>query len=110
MISAVLHLLMLVGEHTGSHASQQAAVASRILWSGRYSRTFWWGAVLPVAVAAVLGAVAWAGASVVLLAVAGVIAQPALLAYESVFVRAGQDPPLSYLTAHPYRPSRRDPS
>ena len=45
------------------------------------------------------GAVAWSlGAdttSAVLVAVAGLVVQPALLAYESVFVRAGQDMPLS---------------
>jgi hypothetical protein len=33
--------------------------------------------------------------SVVLLGLAGLVVQPALVAYESVFVRAGQDPPLS---------------
>ncbi len=95
VISAVLHLLLLALEYSGTHASEQAAVAARIVWSGRYARTFWFAGVLPVVVAVVLGAAAWAGASVVLLAVAGVLVQPALLAYESVFVRAGQDPPLS---------------
>ena len=51
---------------------------------------------MPAAVAArARGTRPGAGSSVVLLALAGVIVQPALLAYESVFVRAGQDPPLS---------------
>jgi hypothetical protein len=37
----------------------------------------------------------WGGLPVGLLALAGFVVQPALVAYESVFVRAGQDPPLS---------------
>ncbi len=100
VVAAVLHLLMLALEYAGSHASQQAAVAARIVTSGRYARTFWLGGVLPVGAAVVLGALAWGGdgwggGGIALLAVAGAIVQPALLAYESVFVRAGQDPPLS---------------
>ncbi|HEU4913625.1 MAG TPA: NrfD/PsrC family molybdoenzyme membrane anchor subunit, partial [Actinomycetes bacterium] len=93
--STVLHLLMLGAEYAGKHPSRQAAVAARIVTHGRYARLFWLGAVLPAAAAALLGALTWAGSSVVLLALAGVVVQPALLAYESAFVRAGQDPPLS---------------
>ena len=70
-------------------------MAAHIINSGRYSRLFWLGAILPAAVAAVLGALTWGGLPVALLALAGLTAQPALIAYESVFVRAGQDPPLS---------------
>ncbi len=95
VVSGALHLLMLASEYGGKHPSQQATVAARIVRSGRYARTFWFGGVLPVAVALGLGIVAWVGGPVVLLAAAGLIVQPALLAYESVFVRAGQDPPLS---------------
>jgi hypothetical protein len=43
----------------------------------------------------VIGAIAWNAEVAVLLAIAGLVVQPALLAYESVFVRAGQDMPLS---------------
>ncbi len=95
VIGTVAHLLMLAVEYAGKHASRQATVAAHIITSGRYSRLFWVGAVLPAAVAAVLGGLAWAGAAVVLLGLGGLIVQPALIAYESVFVRAGQDPPLS---------------
>ncbi len=95
VIGAALHLLILAVEYSGKHASRQATVAAHVITSGRYARTFWAGAVLPAAVALVLGALTWAGAPVGLLAVAGVLVQPALLAYESVFVRAGQDVPLS---------------
>ena len=93
--STVLHLVLLALEYGGTHRSQQATVAARIVTHGRYARLFWLGAVAPAAVAALVGALTWGGASVVLLALAGVIVQPALIAYESVFVRAGQDPPLS---------------
>ena len=95
VVGAVLHLVMLALEYGTRHASRQAALAARIVSSGRYARTFWLAGVLPVAVAVVLGALTWGGAPVLLLAVAGVLVQPALLAYESVFVRAGQDIPLS---------------
>ncbi len=95
VISTVLHLLMLALEYAGRHASRQAAVAAHIISRGRYSRTFWLAAVLPAAVAAVAGGVAWEAETTLLLAAAGVLVQPALLAYESVFVRAGQDVPLS---------------
>jgi Ni/Fe-hydrogenase subunit HybB-like protein len=95
VLSTVLHLLMLALEYAGRHASRQATVAAHIVTSGRYARLFWLGAVAPAAAAAVLGALTWGGLSVVLLALAGLVVQPALVAYESVFVRAGQDPPLS---------------
>jgi hypothetical protein len=44
---------------------------------------------------AALCATAWAGAPLLLAAAGGLVVQAALLAYESVFVRAGQDVPLS---------------
>ncbi len=95
VLATVLHLLMLALEYAGKHASRQAAVAAHIITRGRYASLFWLGVVVPAVAAAVLGALTWGGASTVLLAIAGVVVQPALVAYESVFVRAGQDPPLS---------------
>lgn len=95
VVATAVHLLMLAVEYAGKHASRQGAVAAHIITSGRYAKTFWLLGVLPAAVAAVLGGLAWGGAAVVLLALAGLLVQPALVAYESVFVRAGQDVPLS---------------
>jgi Fe-S-cluster-containing dehydrogenase component/formate-dependent nitrite reductase membrane component NrfD len=99
VLGAAAHLLVLWVEYAGRHASRQATVAAHIVTRGRYARTFWWAAVLPVAIAVALGAVAWAltgsAPAPALLVVAGLLVQPALVAYESVFVRAGQDPPLS---------------
>jgi hypothetical protein len=42
-----------------------------------------------------LCAIAWTGAPVWCAALAGIIVQPALLVYETAFVRAAQDVPLS---------------
>jgi Fe-S-cluster-containing dehydrogenase component/formate-dependent nitrite reductase membrane component NrfD len=95
VVATALHLLMLAVELAGKHASRQAAVAAHLVTGGRYARTFWLAAVLPAAVAALLGALAWGGAGTAFLVVGGLIVQAALVAYESVFVRAGQDVPLS---------------
>jgi hypothetical protein len=45
--------------------------------------------------AAALAVPGWFGEATALVALAGIAAQVALLGYESVFVRAGQDVPLS---------------
>ncbi|MGH3342729.1 MAG: 4Fe-4S dicluster domain-containing protein [Carbonactinosporaceae bacterium] len=87
------HLLFLALEYGlprhGRHATKAAAAAVHIVVRGRYAATFWAGGVLAAA-AAGLALSGPAGA-----AAAGLLAQVALLAYESVFVRAGQDVPLS---------------
>lgn len=99
VIGTIAHLVILAVEYAGKHASRQAATAAHVITSGRYAQTFWLGSVAPTVVAAGLGVAAWLlGAdtpSTVLVALAGLLVQPALLAYESVFVRAGQDMPLS---------------
>jgi len=99
VISTLVHLSMLAVEYGGKHASRQAATAAHVITHGRYARTFWLFAVVPAVVAGVLGAIAWgapaSAAAAPLLLVAGLVVQPALIAYESVFVRAGQDMPLS---------------
>jgi hypothetical protein len=99
VIGTVAHLAILLVEYAGKHPSRQAATAAHVITHGRYAKTFWMGSVVPTVIAAAVGVVAWligAGTtSAVLLALAGLIVQPALLAYESVFVRAGQDMPLS---------------
>lgn len=93
-LGIAVHVMMLVFEYLGGHATRQAATAAHLVTRGRYATTFWAGGVALAVVAAVLGAIAWAGVLVVG-AVGGLLAQAALLFYESVFVRAGQDVPLS---------------
>ncbi|HEX6248405.1 MAG TPA: NrfD/PsrC family molybdoenzyme membrane anchor subunit, partial [Nocardioidaceae bacterium] len=103
VVATALHLLMLLVEYGGKHASRQAAAAAHVVTSGRYAKLFWLGGVAPAVAAVVIGGAAWVmgvstdtvGTTAALLAVAGLLVQPALLAYESVFVRAGQDMPLS---------------
>jgi Fe-S-cluster-containing dehydrogenase component/formate-dependent nitrite reductase membrane component NrfD len=95
ILGAVAHLVIALLELLGRHASRQAAVAARVITHGRYARLFWPGGVLPVAVSVVLGAVAWGLGAWVLLAVGGLVVQGALLVHETVFIRAGQDVPLS---------------
>ncbi len=95
LVATVLHVLMLLAEYGGKHATKGATIGAHMITHGRYARLFWFGAVALAAVAAVLAVPAWGGGAVVLVAIAGITVQAALLAYESVFVRAGQDVPLS---------------
>ncbi|MGD9531574.1 4Fe-4S dicluster domain-containing protein [Pseudonocardia sp.] len=95
VVATALHVLMLLLEYGGRHASRHAAAAAHMVTHGRYARTFWLGAVLLAGLAAVLAAPGWDGGAPVLTVVGGLAVQVALLAYESVFVRAGQDVPLS---------------
>jgi Fe-S-cluster-containing dehydrogenase component/formate-dependent nitrite reductase membrane component NrfD len=94
-VATGLHVLMLLVEYCGRHATRQAAAAAHMITHGRYARVFWLGAVTLAAIAAVLAVPGWGGGAGALVAVAGLAVQAALLAYESVFVRAGQDVPLS---------------
>ena len=96
VVAAVVHLLMLVLEYGGRHATSQGAAAAHLITHGRYARLFWGGAVGLIVLAAALALPGWDGAlTSSLVLVAGLIVQVALLCYESVFVRAGQDLPLS---------------
>jgi len=92
LLAAAAHVLMLLLEYGGRHATRQGAAAAHLITHGRYARQFWLAAVG----LAVLGALlSIAGGRVAALVAAGLVVQGALLAYESVFVRAGQDLPLS---------------
>ena len=95
VVGAVLHLAITAVDLGGHHDSPRAAVAARTVLRGRYQRLFLLGAVTPTALAVLLAAVTWAGGPAWLAALAGLIVQPALLAYETAYVRAGQDVPLS---------------
>jgi formate-dependent nitrite reductase membrane component NrfD len=94
VLATVVHLLMLLLEYGGRHPTRHAAAAAHLVTHGRYARLFWIGAVGLSVVAAGLSAVNWNG-GLLAAALAGLLLQAALLIYESVFVRAGQDIPLS---------------
>lgn len=95
VIGSVAHLLILAVEYGGKHSTRNAAVAAHILTHGRYRRAFWGGGIGLAVLAAALGLASALGAPILLAVAGGVIAQVSLLIYESVFVKAGQDVPLS---------------
>jgi len=92
---AVLHLAITGADLLGPHGSRNAEVAAHTIVRGRYARLFWAGAVAPVVLAVLLAAGSWNGGLTALAALAGLVGQAALLVYETVYVRAGQDVPLS---------------
>ena len=94
-LGTLVHLLMLLLEYGGRHSSRAVAVASHMITAGRYARLFWTAGVGVAGLAAVLALVGWNGTGLAFAAVGGLLVQGALLAYESVFVRAAQDVPLS---------------
>lgn len=95
VIATIAHVLVLALEYGGRHAAQHAAAAAHMITHGRYARLFWGGAIGLALIAAAVGAFGWSGRLPGLAIAAGVLVQFALVAYESVFVRAGQDVPLS---------------
>jgi Fe-S-cluster-containing dehydrogenase component/formate-dependent nitrite reductase membrane component NrfD len=94
-VATGLHVLMLMLEYLGQHASKAAAAAAHMVTHGRYARLFWTGGVALSALAVLCGVAGWNGMAVPVVALAGLATQVSLLCYESVFVRAGQDVPLS---------------
>jgi hypothetical protein len=94
-VAALLHLAITGLDLCGRHVSRRAAVAARTLVRGRYQTALWWGAVAPTAVAVILAVLAWTGDRGWAVLVAGLVVQGALLTYETIYVRAGQDVPLS---------------
>jgi formate-dependent nitrite reductase membrane component NrfD len=95
VLGAVAHVLMLLLEYGGRHTSKQAAAAAHLVTHGPYARTYWTGGIALAVVSAAVAAVSWNGDTLALAVISGLAVQAALLAYESVFVRAGQDVPLS---------------
>ncbi len=93
--AAVLHLGITALDLGGRHESRGAEVAASSILRGRYRPAFWWGAVAPTVAAIVVAGLAWNGDHGWTVLVAGLVVQPALLVYETVYVRAAQDVPLS---------------
>jgi Fe-S-cluster-containing dehydrogenase component/formate-dependent nitrite reductase membrane component NrfD len=94
-LAAGIHVVMLLMEYLGSHSSRHAAAAAHLVTSGPYAGLFWTTAVGLAVLATAAAAASWNGELLGLAVAAGLAVQVALLAYESVFVRAGQDVPLS---------------
>ena len=94
--ATVLHLVVLAVEYGGRHASATRG-ASRRTWSPTAATPGCSGRRPSGSVCSPSGAafLSWNGGLLAAAAVAGLLVQVVLLAYESVFVRAGQDVPLS---------------
>ena len=82
-------------EYGGRHETKQAAAAAEMATKGRYKKLFWAGAVGLGGLAAAMAVPGMKGKKLRRAALGGLLGQASLLAYESVFVRAGQDVPLS---------------
>ncbi|HET8979292.1 MAG TPA: 4Fe-4S dicluster domain-containing protein [Solirubrobacteraceae bacterium] len=93
--ASVAHLTMLAAEYGTGHETKNAATAARMITHGRYAKLFRYGAVGLSVAGAAAAVPALGGRRRWWAAAGGLIAQAGLLAYESVFVRAGQDVPLS---------------
>jgi Fe-S-cluster-containing dehydrogenase component/formate-dependent nitrite reductase membrane component NrfD len=94
-LATAAHVVVLAAEYGGRHATRHAAAAAHMVTHGRYARLFWSVAVGLGVLAAGAAFLSWDGGLLAAAAVAGVAVQVVLIAYESVFVRAGQDVPLS---------------
>jgi Fe-S-cluster-containing dehydrogenase component/formate-dependent nitrite reductase membrane component NrfD len=94
VLATVLHIAFAIVEFYGPHDSKQAAAGAHLVTHGPYTLLFR-GALAAALVAAGLAAFSWNGEHLRLAVAAGIIVQVALLCYETVFVRAGQDVPLS---------------
>ncbi len=92
--ASLAHLLVVLVELSRKHTTRNAEVAAHIVVRGRYAQTFWAGVGVTIVAGGLALAVAL-GAPTVLGLLAGLAAQVGLLAYESVFVRAAQEVPLS---------------
>jgi Fe-S-cluster-containing dehydrogenase component/formate-dependent nitrite reductase membrane component NrfD len=95
VVAALVHVGMSLLEFLGRHSSRQAATAAHIVTHGRYAPLFWYGAIIGALAAAAIVSFDWYGGQVIAGLIGGLVAQGALLAMESAFVRAGQDVPLS---------------
>jgi Fe-S-cluster-containing dehydrogenase component/formate-dependent nitrite reductase membrane component NrfD len=94
VVATAVHVVMVLFDYLGAHPTANAAAAARLAVHGRYAPTFWAGGIALAVLAAALATLGWVG-PLAAAAAAGALVQVALLAYESVFIRAGQDVPLS---------------
>jgi hypothetical protein len=94
VVAVVVHIAFAIVEFYGKHETKQATAAAHLATRGQYKWMFR-GSLALALIAAGTGAFAWNGDHTSAAIWAGILVQVALLAYESVFIRAGQDVPLS---------------
>ena len=94
-ITSLLHLLMIWGEVSLTHATAHARLAVWEMVSGRYKSDFWIGIALSL-VGGLIPALALMGVISVSLGIAGApLALVGLMLYENAYVQAGQSVPLA---------------
>src|SRR6266446_1206942 len=94
-ISSLLHLLMVWGEVSLTHATAHARLAIFEMWRGRYKSDFWMGMVLSL-VGGLLPALALFGVMNISLSIAGApLALIGMMLFENAYVQAGQSVPLA---------------
>ena len=92
----IVHLLLVTAEIVVPHANLMVAQTTELITRGSYARRFWWlalgaGIAFPLALLGVGAATNSAG----LCMASGLLALAGLLAYEDIWVQAGQAVPLS---------------
>ncbi len=93
--SGLVHLLMVAGEATLTHATAHARLAGHEMIAGRYRGYFWTGAVLAAAAVALAALTAGGPAGVAGAALLALLALGGLAAFEHAYVQAGQAVPLA---------------
>jgi Fe-S-cluster-containing dehydrogenase component/formate-dependent nitrite reductase membrane component NrfD len=97
VVAALAQVAVGLVELLGAHDTAGARRGAEIMTKGRYAAVYWGLGVGLALLVAVLAGIGWSGSTGVqpFVAVAGILAQASLLGYEFVFVRAGQEVPLS---------------
>ncbi|MGH3503387.1 MAG: 4Fe-4S dicluster domain-containing protein [Nocardioidaceae bacterium] len=97
VVSTVCQVVLSVVKLVGAHPTRGGQVGAGILTRGRYAPVYWGLTVALGVVIVALGLVGLSGGatSQIATAVAGLLAQVSVISYEFVFVRAGQEVPLS---------------
>jgi Ni/Fe-hydrogenase subunit HybB-like protein len=94
-IASLLHLLMIWGEVSLTHATAHARLAVWEMVRGRYKSDFWIGVVLSF-IGGLLPCLALFGYAGISIAVAGApLALVGMMLYENAYVQAGQSVPLA---------------
>jgi Fe-S-cluster-containing dehydrogenase component/formate-dependent nitrite reductase membrane component NrfD len=93
--ASAANLGLMALEYSGAHPTTNATAAAHLVTRGRYAGLFKAGAVGLGALGGILALAGTGGRRRRWAALGGLAAQAALLAYETVFVRAAQEVPLS---------------
>jgi Fe-S-cluster-containing dehydrogenase component/formate-dependent nitrite reductase membrane component NrfD len=95
IVGVIAHLLITWVEFGGTHSTRNAQMAAHLITHGPYSRMFYGGSIGLTILGAALALPVALGGSIWFGVLAGIVVQFGLLAHETVYVKAAQDPPLS---------------